>query len=99
MATFDQSNRTRSHEHRQTTRRYEIFRTLVEFLAAVCFIIGSMLFFYDNLQTEATWLFLIGSILFAARPTIRLALELRLDDLPIPHLGVASQTENTQADS
>lgn len=99
MATFDQSNRTRSHKHRQTTRRYEIFRTLVEFLAAVSFIAGSILFFYDSLQTEATWLFLIGSILFAVRPTIRMVMEFRLDDLPIPHLGVAGQEKDAQADS
>lgn len=99
MATFEQSNRTRTPKHRETTRSYEILRTLVEFLAAVSFIIGSALFFYDSLQTAATWLFLVGSILFAARPTIRLALELRLDQLPMPHFGASGQSENAQADS
>lgn len=83
MATFDHKNRSRSPAHSQVTRNYEIIRTLVEFLAAVCFVIGSALFFFESLHTAAAWLFLIGSLLFAARPTVRLALELRLDQLPL----------------
>ncbi len=86
MATFDQSNRTQTKTHSETTRRYEIRRTLTEFLAAISFLIGSVLFFFESLHTAAAWLFLIGSLLFAARPTIRLALELKLDRLPVPGL-------------
>lgn len=81
MATFEQSNRTRTPKHSETTRRYEIIRTAVEFVAAVCFVIGSSLFFFESQRIPATWLFLIGSTLFAARPTVRLALELKLDQL------------------
>jgi len=57
---------------------YEIAYTLVDFLAALAFIVGSVLFFYAALQTAGTWLFLVGSILFAVRPTIRLMRELAL---------------------
>jgi len=63
---------------------YELYRTVVEFLAAVFFVIGSIFFFYESLLFAGTWLFLIGSILFAVRPTIRLLLELHLARLPVP---------------
>jgi hypothetical protein len=46
-----------------------------------------MKFFSSDLRRASpagTWLFLIGSILFAVRPTIRLALELHLARLPVP---------------
>ena len=79
MATlFDHSNRSKTARHATTTVRYEIARTLVEFLAALCFIIGSVFFFYPSLEYAGTWLFLVGSILFALRPTVRLAMEIHL---------------------
>lgn len=42
----------------------------------ICFVIGSVFFFYQSLLYDGTWLFLIGSILFAAKPFIRLFHEL-----------------------
>lgn len=84
MKPFDDALRTRSPRHAEITRRYEIGRTLVEFLAAVSFIIGSIFFFYPGLVYAGTWLFVIGSVLFAVRPTVRLALELHLASLPVP---------------
>lgn len=84
MKPFDARLRHASAPHEELVRRYELFRTLVEFLAALLFIIGSVFFFYDSLLFAGTWLFLIGSILFAVRPTIRLALELHLARLPVP---------------
>ncbi|WP_349360253.1 YrhK family protein [Stappia sp.] len=84
MKLFDSSTRRASPDHGELVRRYELVRTLVEFLAAVFFVIGSVFFFYDSLLYAGTWLFLIGSILFAVRPTIRLALELHLTRLPVP---------------
>ncbi|AXS42617.1 hypothetical protein D1F64_13785 [Breoghania sp. L-A4] len=59
-------------------------RTLVEFLAAVAFIIGSIFFFYESLMFAGTWLFLIGSILFGIRPAIRLVMEIRLVSIKAP---------------
>ncbi len=79
---FAQQNRTITPKHVTTATRYEIARTLVEFLAAVAFIIGSVMFFWASWQDAGTWLFLIGSILFAVRPTVRLAMELHLASLP-----------------
>ncbi|WP_051242933.1 YrhK family protein [Stappia stellulata] len=84
MKLFSSDLRRASPKHAELVRRYELFRTVVEFLAALMFVIGSVLFFSDSLLFAGTWLFLIGSILFAVRPTIRLALELHLTRLPVP---------------
>ncbi|MHC5654132.1 YrhK family protein [Stappia sp.] len=84
MKLFDARLRRASPSHETLVRRYELFRTVVEFLAALTFIVGSVLFFYDSLQVAGTWFFVIGSVLFAVRPTIRLALELHLARLPVP---------------
>lgn len=84
MKLFDNELRSASPSHAELVRRYELARTLVEFLAAVTFIIGSIFFFYDSLLFAGTWFFVIGSVLFAVRPTIRLLLELHLARLPVP---------------
>ncbi|SDU01968.1 YrhK family protein [Stappia sp. ES.058] len=84
MKFFSSDLRRASPDHAELVRRYELARTLVDFLAAVFFIVGSVFFFYESLLFSGTWLFLIGSILFAVRPTIRLALELHLTRLPVP---------------
>jgi len=81
---FDDSVRTATPDHAEIVRKYELYRTIVEFLAAAAFVVGSIFFFYDSLIYAGTWLFLIGSILFAVRPSIRLLLELRLANLPVP---------------
>jgi len=81
---FDHSVRTATLKHAEAVRKYELYRTIVEFFAAQCFLLGSNFFFYDSLMYAGTWLFVIGSVLFAIRPTIRLVLELRLADLPVP---------------
>lgn len=81
---FDHAIRSATSEHSEIVRKYELYRTIVEFLAAAFFVIGSIFFFYESLLYTGTWLFLIGSILFAVRPTIRLLLELRLANLPVP---------------
>ena len=84
MKPFDENLRTASERHAGLVRRYELYRTLVEFLAAVTFVIGSVFFFYASLTYAGTWFFVIGSVLFAVRPTIRLILELHLASLPVP---------------
>ena len=81
---FDHAVRSASPAHAELVRKYELYRTVVEFLAALLFVIGSILFFFPSLVFSGTWLFLLGSILFAVRPTIRLLLELRLANLPVP---------------
>lgn len=52
--------------------------TAVDFGAALCFIIGSLFFFRESLKLAGTWLFLVDSVLFAAKPAIRLFRELKL---------------------
>ncbi|MFN3250258.1 YrhK family protein [Roseibium album] len=81
---FDHALRSASPDHPALVRKYELYRTIVEFLAALTFIVGSVLFFFPVLVYAGTWLFLIGSILFAVRPTIWLMLEPRLANLPVP---------------
>ena len=70
---FDASSR-----HRQVYSAYEIAYTSVDWLAAVLFTIGSIMFLYDDLMKAGTWLFIIGSVCFVLRPSIRLARELHL---------------------
>lgn len=80
-----------SSAHRQVYSLYEIAYTLVDFSAAVLFIIGSILFFYKSMQDAGTWMFLIGSIFFALRPTVRLFREIHLAVLS--HEGLLDQEE------
>jgi len=73
----------RDHQHgdlakRRRYARFEIAYTLADFGAAFSFVIGSIFFFSERLMTAGTWLFLIGSILFAAKPSIRLIREIKL---------------------
>ncbi|OWU86469.1 hypothetical protein ATO6_06585 [Oceanicola sp. 22II-s10i] len=78
MALFRHENREKSEASRAMWARYEIAYTCVDFGAAFAFVVGSVLFFWASTQIPATWLFLIGSILFAAKPTIRLVREIHL---------------------
>ncbi|WP_172299113.1 YrhK family protein [Pseudoruegeria sp. HB172150] len=78
MRLFRHENRDRNEDTRRIYAAFELVHTFVDFSAAVCFTIGSVLFFWDSTQTPATWLFLIGSILFAAKPSLRLAREIKL---------------------
>ncbi len=57
---------------------YELVYTLVDFTAAVCFVVGSVMFFDDSLERAAIWAFLVGSICFALKPTLRLIREVHL---------------------
>lgn len=81
---FDHALRSASPDHSELVRKYELYRTIVEFLAALIFIVGSVLFSFPALVYAGTWLFLIGLFLFAVRPTIRLMLEPCLANLPVP---------------
>jgi len=81
---FDHALRSATPKHAEIVRKYELYRTVVEFLAALTFLLGSIFFFYQSLIYAGTWLFVVGSVLFAIRPTVRLLLELRLANLPVP---------------
>ena len=78
MPLFHHANRERNDDTRRVYALFEIAHTTVDFMAALAFIVGSVLFFYNSLQEAGTWLFLVGSILFAVKPSLRLARELKL---------------------
>ncbi|MGX6446462.1 YrhK family protein [Patulibacter sp. S7RM1-6] len=69
--------------------RYQVVRTGVDFAAAMCFLVGSAFFFFASLSTPADWLFLVGSILFAVKPTIDLVRSAHLRRLPTTASPVA----------
>lgn len=81
---FDPRQSTASEQHVQVYGFYKKLYTVVEFAAAVSFVVGSVLFFYESEQLLATWFFLVGSILFAARPTVTVLREYHLARLPLP---------------
>jgi hypothetical protein len=55
---------------------------MVDFGAASCFVIGSAFFFFTSLTKAADWLFLVGSVLFAIKPTIDVVRSFHLGRLP-----------------
>ncbi len=62
MTLFHSPNAQHSPEQRRFYALTEIAYTTVDFAAAILFIVGSVLFFFESLVTVGTWLFLIGSI-------------------------------------
>ncbi|RYH04252.1 hypothetical protein EU805_02440 [Salipiger sp. IMCC34102] len=71
----------KSHDHPRKKRiyaTYELAHTVVDLMAAICFVVGSALFFFPAYETSALWFFLIGSILFAVKPTLRFSREVHL---------------------
>ncbi|MGZ9809357.1 YrhK family protein [Pseudoroseicyclus sp. H15] len=78
MPLFHPDRRQQNEASKRLWARYEIVYTFVDFSAALCFIVGSVMFFYSSWTTMGTWFFLIGSILFGAKPTIRLVREIKL---------------------
>ncbi|MBL6431875.1 MAG: N-acetyl-gamma-glutamyl-phosphate reductase [Alphaproteobacteria bacterium] len=65
MKFFSSDLRRASPDHAELVRRYELARTLVDFLAAVSSS-SAACSFYESLLFAGTWLFLIGSILRGA---------------------------------
>ena len=78
MVFLDPDLRSKSTRHTRVYALYEVAYTAVDVMAAVLFIIGSVLFFSPNLQEAGTWCFLIGSIFFAAKPALRIVREIHL---------------------
>lgn len=84
MALFSPDNHSKSEDHSNAYAVTELVYTIVDFLAALLFVVGSILFFRETTTYIGTWMFLIGSIFFGLKPTIKLARELyylRLDGL------------------
>lgn len=66
-------------------RRYETLSIINDFLIAIWFLVGSILFLYPSMEKTAIWLFIIGSFQFLIRPTIRLTSHVHLKRLPASH--------------
>ncbi|MFC2968167.1 YrhK family protein [Acidimangrovimonas pyrenivorans] len=78
MSLFNPDNRNRTPQHCRIWAAYEVAYTFVDFSAAGMFVIGSALFFDQATTYLATWLFLVGSICFGLKPTLRLVREIHL---------------------
>ena len=72
MKIFNPDNHTRSAEHKKIYAYCELAYTIVDVSAAALFVIGSFLFFSAATTYIGTWLFVVGSVLFGLRPTIKL---------------------------
>jgi hypothetical protein len=75
---FHSDNRNGSDRGKRIYALFEIVYTAIDFLAAMMFLVGSVMFLSEAWQTPGTWLFIVGSVLFATKPTLRLARELKL---------------------
>ncbi|SFO28391.1 YrhK-like protein [Cohaesibacter marisflavi] len=75
MKMFQEHNSRQSQAHKDIYAAYELAYTLVDFSAALLFVVGSVMFFYDSWQIPGTWCFLIGSIFFGVKPTLRVVRE------------------------
>ena len=63
---------------------YEKLYTVIDLSAGLLFLVGSVLFFWDSTTYFATWLFVIGSLLFVARPASTFAREYHIAQLQLP---------------
>lgn len=84
MSKLFQTDPHATPRHTEIYGRYEKLYTLNDFMAALLFVIGSIMFFYDSLAFPATWCFTIGSINFMLRPAIKVLREFHLARLPLP---------------
>lgn len=78
---FTSDKRNKSEEHQRLYASFEIAYTAVDFTAAALFIVGSIMFFFEEMMIPGTWCFLVGSVCFALKPTLRLVRELRMAEL------------------
>lgn len=66
------------HEELVIRYRYEALSIVNDFLIAIWFVVGSILFFSESTAALGTWCFLAGSIELAIRPAIRLVRQIHL---------------------
>lgn len=78
MRLFDPRDRQVTAQQARRYAMFEILHTVVDVLAALLFVVGSILFFFEQTKAAGTICFLIGSLCFAAKPSIRIVRELWL---------------------
>jgi hypothetical protein len=69
------------HDEIVVRQRYETISIANDVMIALWFVAGSILFFWESTTTLATWMFLLGSLEFLARPAIRLVRRVHLQRL------------------
>lgn len=79
---FDPRLATKSSRHAELYLLYQTFYAVCDCGAAIAFVIGSVCFLYQSLHDAAAWLFIIGSVLFAAVPAISITQGMHLRRLP-----------------
>ena len=84
MGKLFQVDKNATHKHRVIYGRYQKIYTLNDFSAALFFLVGSIMFFYESLMIPATWCFTLGSVNFMLRPTVKVLREFHLARLPLP---------------
>ena len=75
---FQDATSNRNEHYTTVYSLYELAYTAADFLAAMLFVTGSVLFFSEETKQSGTWLFLFGSLLFALKPSLRMAREIHL---------------------
>jgi hypothetical protein len=62
MGLFSPENRTKNERNKRIYAIYELAFTIADFCAALAFMVGSIMFYFEAWQTIATTFFLVGSI-------------------------------------
>jgi len=78
MTLFDSSRHSNSRQAKRFQARVELVYTSLDFIAALAFLIGSVLFLWPACQEAGTWLFIFGSLCFAIRPGLHFVRDLKL---------------------
>lgn len=78
MKLFRHDAPDQSEKAQRLYARAELTYTVIDFCAALAFLIGSVMFFYPAWEHAGTWFFVVGSGMFAAKPTLRLWREFKL---------------------
>lgn len=85
MSQFNPANAQKSEKHENLYQAYGYLYNAVDLIAGLCFAAGSVCFFFEGVvKTAGVWLFVVGSVLFVTRPSIKLAREAHLASLPAP---------------
>ncbi|SDM67694.1 YrhK-like protein [Oryzisolibacter propanilivorax] len=75
---FSPTNRSRTQAARERFARFELLRSAVQFLAALCFLAGSVIAVLRAPHDISSWLYISGSVLFCSVPAVRLWSEVAL---------------------
>ncbi|WAJ69690.1 YrhK family protein [Catenovulum adriaticum] len=70
------------HEELIIRRRYEVLSIINDFVVAILFLVGSILFLFPEYEKAAIWLFIFASFQFLLRPAIRLSSHIHIKRIP-----------------